>query len=245
MYKPLLNDVPESNDSRCPICSTECQPNNSLKLPKCQHVFHLQCLLLDNLQNPSICPRCSVTYNKLILTEHNDIETRVMIKNYRDIFAIGFSHFINGEQKGYSFTITIIDPLNPIVVDVGIKGTKFYSYVLKTGNKIYFDIPNRATLKTLIDIDKVREFYTYELNPQIKEKQIKSLNLKAIRSETLTIVGKIILKEGFKENEFPVYEEIGTVVKSLPSRNPKSIFKNLFINKRLLKCVTFSQNIFG
>lgn len=233
-YTQLINDGSHHIDYTCQLCLTDCQPDNALQLPKCQHIFHLKCLLIHNLQNPSICPNCSKSYNKMLLSGKNNILSRVLIKNHSEDYRIGFSHYINNQRKGYSFMISILCATLPLVVRVNITETNFNSYALRVGNKTYINIPKREDLKKFINYEEIYDYYLFELNPQIGENSIERLVTKAVDSKKLTLVGKIILKNGLKESEFPDYDEINTVVKLLPSRNVKSISGNFLLNKKLL-----------
>ena len=233
-YQSLIDDVFKYTNSICGMCFTECVSNYTLHLPKCGHIYHLQCFLMKTLENPPVCPKCLVSYNETILSGHNNIETRVVVKNYKHEYRLGLSHYINYERKGYSFVITIFKPKYPLFAEIKVKNTKILSEVLSKSNTIFYSSSKPEDRLKLRNPGDLWHFYSYTLNPKIKEYDVKGIVVEVIPSDQLVISGKILLHGGLESYEFPGENEMETLFRELPTRTFYNIQKPFLSRDKLL-----------
>lgn len=234
LYEHFDNDDLTNINNICILCEKQCHSNYYLILPKCQHGFHFSCFLINTLTNTSFCPKCLTFYNKSILYSHNNIQSRVMVKNYQREYRIGLSHYVNYERKGYSYVIGINEPLYPIIIHISIKDTKHDFYIFGKSSQTFYSSPDKQYLLKINDLHDVNNFYSYSLKPNITEDNIKQLDVKVVNSNVLVIVANILLNDGLNQSEFPETFEIESFLKDSSMINTCSIERRIISNNKLL-----------
>ena len=210
----------------CEICETICEEKILLEPLGCGHVFHYECLLINNVDRKKQCSVCKSNHKELFYSTPNNIHTRVMVKNYDRNFRLGQSHLINSEIKGYSFLLVsynLLDNHRPMAVKIKVKDSDHVRYFNGRSEDDVKEI-NKGSYKHLTTIKS--QFHSnvakFVLKPTISNEEILDLKVEFVKSlsRSVVFICKILIKDGLTEKEFPGMLDLSTILKYVSIRNP-------------------------
>ena len=221
----------------CNICENVIESYALSPLKNCDHRFHFDCLIIDNLNKNSTCPICEVDYDELFHSTSQTMFTRVMVKNYMQQFKLGQTHFIDSEIVGYSYLFGIYQAFSDnhsLALHININSTNLSSYCYGTKLDNIRQISNYQFENIKHDLIN---HYKFELKPSVSLDKIVKLKVDILQSpaKVAMFMCKILIENGLKEEEFPAMIELESIAKHLPTRNNKKMRPFTSFTKKLSK----------